>query len=194
MTLLLAFAMLVPVAVAARVIQVAGRDDRSPVDVIVVLGAAAAAGRPGEVLEARLDHARELYLAGTAPVIVTAGGTGESQDVSEAAAGAAYLTDNGVPAEAVIAVEVGGDTLSSLQAVRDQAAISGWTSMVLVTDPWHSYRAQAMARDVGLPVTATSPTHTGPNVTSGERVVFNVVRETAAFIAYRVESLAAPLL
>lgn len=192
-TVLLVVAVLLPVAVATRVIQVAQRDDRVAVDAIVVLGAAATDGTPGRVLEARLQHALELYADGVAPVVVTAGGTGQGQSASEGDVGREWLVAQGVPAESVVAVGVGGNTLTSLQAVEQEQRRYGWTSVLLVSDPWHLYRAQAMAEDVGLPVAGTSPAATGPNVERGDRVAFNVVRETAAFLVYRAGTLGTSL-
>ena len=40
------------------------QDDTSPASAIVVMGAAQWNGRPSPVLQARLDHAAELYEAG----------------------------------------------------------------------------------------------------------------------------------
>jgi uncharacterized SAM-binding protein YcdF (DUF218 family) len=193
LTLLLIGAVLLPVAVAARVIQVSQRDDRAAVDAIVVLGAAATNGTPGRVLEARLEHALDLYAAGVAPVVVTAGGTGQGQSTSEGEVGREWLVARGVPADAVVAVGVGGNTITSLEAVEQERRRRGWGSVLLVSDPWHLYRTRAMAEDVGLPVAGTSPVSNGPNVERGDRIVFNVVRETAAFLVYRAETLATSL-
>ncbi|MFC6850994.1 hypothetical protein [Aquipuribacter hungaricus] len=62
--LLVVLALLVPLAVAARVVQVAGRDERVSADALVVLGASQLDGRPGPVLEARLQHALECTRPG----------------------------------------------------------------------------------------------------------------------------------
>ncbi|MGF1653427.1 MAG: YdcF family protein [Actinomycetales bacterium] len=186
----LLLALLVPVAVGVRVVHVAQRDDREPVDAIVVLGAAATNGVAGHVLQARLQQALDLHSAGVAPVVVTAGGVGEGQRLSEAEVGAQWLVERGVPAEAVVAVGSGGDTLTSLQAVAAEQRVRGWGTVLLVSDPWHLYRSRAMAEDVGLPVAGTSPVPGGPNVDNRGRAAFNVVRETAAFLAYRAGTLA----
>ncbi|MGF1662679.1 MAG: YdcF family protein [Kineosporiaceae bacterium] len=188
---LLLLALLVPVVVGARVVQVAQRDDRGAVAAVVVLGAAATNGVPGDVLRARLEHALDLYSAGVAPVIVTAGGVGEGQRLSEAEVGGRWLAERGVPAEAVVAVGSGGNTLTSLQAVAAEQRVRGWESVLLVSDPWHLYRTGAMAEDVGLPVAGTSPVPGGPNVDDRGRAAFNVGRETVAFLVYRAGTLAA---
>ena len=45
-----------------------------PADAIVVMGAAQWDGRPSPVLQARLDHALDLYRRGLAPLVVVTGG------------------------------------------------------------------------------------------------------------------------
>jgi hypothetical protein len=57
---LLAVALALPLVAALRVVTSARDDDRTPADVVVVLGAAQFNGRPSPVLEARLAHADEL--------------------------------------------------------------------------------------------------------------------------------------
>src|SRR5207249_5689259 len=77
-------------------------DEAQPADVILVLGAAEYRGRPSPVLEARLDHALELYNRKLAPRIMTTGGAGGEHVFTEGTVGRAYLTSHGVPPEAVI--------------------------------------------------------------------------------------------
>lgn len=181
--LALLLALLLPVAVAARVVQVAGRDERVPADAIVVLGASQLDGRPGAVLQARLEHALGLYQAGLAPVVVTTGGNQLGDRFTEAGSARVWLVDNGVPADAVVPVEVGGNTLDSLVPVAELAQASGWQQGVLVvSDPWHVYRVRTMADDLGLEVAGASPTRTGPSTGSAARAASYVARETAAVL------------
>lgn len=175
---------LLPVVVAARVVQVAGRDDRVNADALVVLGASQLDGEPGAVLRARLEHAAALYEAGLAPVIVTTGGNQEGDRFTEADSARDWLVDHGVPADAVVAVPVGQDTYDSLVPVAELAAESGWTGVVVVSDPWHVYRVRTMAEDLGLPVIGSSPTRTGPSTAVSSRVASYVLRETAAVLVH----------
>jgi uncharacterized SAM-binding protein YcdF (DUF218 family) len=168
-----------------RVWQVARTDDRSPADVVVVLGAAQYDGRPSSILQARLDHATRLYRQSVAPVVVTVGGRRSGDAFTEAEAGRRYLVQRGLPASAVIAVETGGDTLGSLQAVAAAAREHGWRSAVIVSDPWHSLRARTMARDAGL-AARTSPTRSGPVVQTRQTQARYILRETAAMLYYRL--------
>lgn len=168
-----------------RVWQVARTDDRSTADIVVVLGAAQYDGRPSSILKARLDHASRLYKQSVAPTVVTVGGRQAGDAYTEAEAGRRYLVDSaGVPESAVLAVETGGDTLTSLQAVAAAAHEHGWRSVVIVSDPWHSLRARTMARDAGL-TARTSPTRRGPVVQTRQTQARYIVRETAAMLYYR---------
>lgn len=176
-------ALLLPLVVAARVVQVAGRDERVPADAIVVLGASQLDGRPGPVLEARLEHALDLYEDGLAPLVVTTGGNQAGDRYTEAGSARTWLVDNGVPPEAVVPVEVGGNTLDSLVPVAALAQESGWQQGVLVvSDPWHVYRVRTMADDLGLQVTGSSPTRSGPSTGTLGRELSYVVRETAGVV------------
>ncbi len=170
---------------AARVWQVARIDDRRPVDAVVVLGAAQYDGQPSSIFAARLRHAQQLYDDGFASRIVTAGGGRVGDAYTEAAAGRRYLVARGVPASAVVAVPVGSDTLGSLEAVATKAGQDGWSSALVVSDPWHSLRARQMARDSGL-VAWTSPTRSGPVVQTRETQLRYIVRETGAMLYYRL--------
>jgi Uncharacterized conserved protein len=170
---------------AFRVWQVARIDDRQPVDAVVVLGAAQYDGEPSSIFAARLRHAESLYRDGVAPRIVTAGGGRSGDAYTEAEAGRRYLIARGVPADAVVAVGEGSDTLGSLQAVAGRAEKDGWASALVVSDPWHSLRARTMARDSGLEAW-TSPTRSGPVVQTRETQVRYIVRETAALLYYRL--------
>ncbi len=170
---------------AFRIWQVARVDNRQPVDAVVVLGAAQYDGDPSSIFASRLRHAETLYEDGLAPRIITTGGGRPGDVYTEAEAGRSYLIDRGVPAQAVIAVGEGSDTLLSLQAVAARAKRDGWQRAEIVSDPWHSLRARTMARDSGL-LAWTSPTRTGPVVQTRETQFRYIVRETAALLYYRL--------
>jgi uncharacterized SAM-binding protein YcdF (DUF218 family) len=185
---LIGFALMLVLVVGGtgfRVWQEARQDDRTKADAVVVLGAAQYAGRPSPILEARLQHAKGLFDAGVAGYIVTGGGRRAGDRYTEADAGVKWLTSHGVPKNKVIAVGEGNDTLGTIQAVARMAVQRGWSSAVIVSDPWHSLRARTMARDAGLSAW-TSPTHTGPVVQTREIQVKYIARETAALLYYRV--------
>ena len=174
--------LLVLVGTAASVWWVARQDDRPVSDAIVVLGASQFDGRPSSVFKARLQHARALYEDGLAPRVVTVGGGRPGDRTTEAEAGAAFLRERGVE---VVAVPEGRNTLQSMAAVDDLLDDKGWSTAVLVTDPWHSLRSRRMARDQGIDA-ESSPTRAGPSVRTRDTQIRYIARETLAYLYYRV--------
>jgi uncharacterized SAM-binding protein YcdF (DUF218 family) len=171
---------LVPLAALGLVLVESQRDDTTPTDAIVVLGAAQFWGKPSPVLEARLGHAQSLYADDVAPRIITVGGKQPGDNTTEAQAGKSWLAGNGVPRSSVVAVREGSDTLTSLTAVAELMAEKGWTSATIVTDPAHEARSLAMARALGIEAHG-SPTQEG----SGTSVTLDyVARETAGLLYF----------
>jgi uncharacterized SAM-binding protein YcdF (DUF218 family) len=162
----------------------ARQDSRPASDAIVVLGSAQYNGVPSSVFEARLQHAVTLYEDGVAPVIVTVGGRAAGDEFTEAEAGQQYLASAGVPADALLAVPEGADTLESMRAVSAAFEERGWHRAVVVTDPWHALRAERMAEDSGIEADS-SPTRQGPAVQTRATQFRYIVRETAAYLLYR---------
>lgn len=159
------------------------RDDARPAQAIVVFGAAQYNGRPSAVLAARLDHALDLWRHKLAPVIVVTGGKVTGDRFTEAKVSADYLLARGVP-DAQVLREVSGH--SSWQSLAAAAAFLNErqiTEVVLVSDPFHSYRIRAMARELGLDG-SVSPTRTSPIAGAGQLPY--LARETAAVAVGRV--------
>ena len=179
---LLVVALLVVGGTAASVIVEAGRDQRSPADAIVVLGAAQYNGRPSAVYAARLDHAAVLYRAGSAARILTIGGGQPDDQVTEGEAGRRYLGAAGIPTAALISVGQGNDTLVSLRAAQQLLGTHHWHSVILVTDPWHERRSALIAADLGLSVQVSAAT-SGPAVAPSIESRY-VVRETLGTLFY----------
>ena len=181
--LLLVVALVVPPGTWGWVWYTARQDDRDPSDAIVVLGASQYNGVPSPVFEARLRQAQALYLDGVAPVIVTVGGKQPDDAFTEAEAGRNWLVDVGVPADQVVAVEEGSDTLQSVVAVSEVFDERSWESAILVSDPWHSLRAERMANDQGIDA-GTSPARSGPAVIERRTQLWYITRETASLWYY----------
>jgi uncharacterized SAM-binding protein YcdF (DUF218 family) len=153
-------------------------DEARAVDAIVVLGAAQYDGRPSPVLEARLVRAFELYDAGHAAVIVTTGSNQIGDRFTEGFAGYEYLRNLGVPEDQLLVVVDGNDTYEQLSATAVVLRDRGLSRVLLVSDPYHSYRAKAIAEEVGL-VAYVSPT----DIDGSFR---QLVRETAAVSIGRI--------
>lgn len=162
----------------------AARDDQArPAQAIVVFGTAQYNGVPSPVLAARLDHAIELYRDGLAPVIVVTGGNQPGDEFTEATASANYLIERGVPDEDVLREVSGTSSWQSLAAAANFLDERDITEVLLVSDPFHSYRIRAMASELGLEGRA-SPTQTSP--IQGFTEARYMVRETVAVAVGRV--------
>ena len=115
-------------------------------DAIIVLGAAQYQGRPSPVLQARLDHAIELYRRRLARHIIFTGGRGVGDTISEAEVARRYAIRNEVPPEAIMTER---DGVTSAQSVRAAAALmssAGLESALLVSDSYHMMRLELLAR------------------------------------------------
>lgn len=157
------------------------QDEPDAASAIVVLGAAQWNGRPSPVLAQRLDHAAELYQRGLATLIVVTGGKQAGDRVTQGVAGYQYLLGKGVP-ESALKVEVDGtDTYTELSASALIVRNAGLPpEVILVSDPYHMYRAEAIAREVGL---RSSPSPTEADASFGQ-----LARETAAVAVGRIVS------
>lgn len=177
-------ALILVLVTATRVWWFARQDDRRVSDAIVVLGAAQFDGRPSSVFTARLVHARDLWKDDVAPRIITVGGNRAGDRFTEATAGRRWLTRHGVPAGRIVAVGTGTDTLTSVEAVDAAMQQRGWSTAVVVTDPWHALRTRSMASDQGIDV-AMSPTRQGPAVRQRSTEFRYIARETLAYLYYK---------
>jgi uncharacterized SAM-binding protein YcdF (DUF218 family) len=163
----------------------ARQDGAVEAQAIVVLGAAQYNGEPSPVYEARLDHAAELYEQGMADVIVTTGGRLEGDTTDEANAGAEYLIEQGVP-DSALRLEVDGrNSWESLSASARFLRDEGIDDVILVSDPYHSFRLGQIAGELGLDA-HVSPTDSSPQ--SGASELKAMLRETAAVSVGRIIS------
>ena len=146
---------------AAAVLVWSSRDEATPAQAIVVLGAAQYAGKPSPVLRARLDHALDLWNRHLASLLILTGGTGSGDTTSEAAVGRNYAKKHGVPDSAILVENAGRTTSESMRAVAGMLEVRGLQSALLVSDPFHMLRLRILARRFGF-TPYTSPTRTSP--------------------------------
>jgi uncharacterized SAM-binding protein YcdF (DUF218 family) len=144
---------LFPLLRVARQIQLQSTiDEARPADAIIVLGAAEYRGRPSPVLEARLNHGLFLYLKGLAPRIITTGGAGGDPVFTEGSVGRTYLTQRGVPPEAIVVEREGESTAQSVAAVVEIMRRMELRSAIVVSDGYHIYRVKKMLESSGMQV------------------------------------------
>ncbi|MCH5252907.1 MAG: YdcF family protein [Lachnospiraceae bacterium] len=117
------------------------------VDCILILGARAYSdGTPSLVLKDRLDRGIELYKKGISDRILMSGDHGR-EEYDEVRAMKQYAVEAGVPAENIFMDHAGFSTYESMYRARDVFEVK---SLVIVTQPYHSYRALYDARGLGL--------------------------------------------
>jgi uncharacterized SAM-binding protein YcdF (DUF218 family) len=130
--------------------------DRQPVDAIVVLGAAQYDGRPSPQLQARLDHALELWNLNLASYIVVTGGKQEGDRFTEAATARKFFESSGVASDLIFEENSGTTTYASLFAVSKVATDLKIARVLIVSDPFHLLRAKLIASEVGLDASSSS--------------------------------------
>jgi len=161
----------------------AGLEQAQPSDAIGVLGAAEYDGRPSPVFRARLDHAKELYSRGIAPLIITLGGTG-GDEYSEGAVGREYLMSLGVPASAIIAETESRTTEESARRIAVIARANGMRRLVVVSDGTHLFRIHAICSADGLDV-LTSP-RPRATIAGGSQEFERIAHEILSYTAWRM--------
>jgi uncharacterized SAM-binding protein YcdF (DUF218 family) len=164
-----------------------GRDERPRVDAIVVLGAAQYDGRPSAIYRARLEHALDLYTGGVAPLLVFTGGKHKADRFTEGGSGARWAMERGVPEEAVLVEERSRTTYQNLAGAKRLLARrtlpGARPRIVIVSDPFHMFRAVKQAADLGLDA-YPSPTRTSPLSASRLKLTELVLREDLAIAGY----------
>jgi uncharacterized SAM-binding protein YcdF (DUF218 family) len=124
-------------------------DQAQAAGAIAVFGAAEYDGRPSPVYRARLDHAKNLYSRGIAPLIITLGGPG-GDGYSEGEVGRQYLMGAGIP-EADIIAET--QSTSSSESARRLAVIARANQLhriVIVSDTIHMFRIHSICEADGI--------------------------------------------
>jgi uncharacterized SAM-binding protein YcdF (DUF218 family) len=175
-----------------RIWQQGERDERRPVDAIVVLGAAQYNGRPSPVFQARLDHAIELWHSGIAGAFVVTGGKLPGDRTTEAAVARQYAIDHGVPPSAIYGEHAAHNTLDSLRSVAALMRDHGDRTAVFVSDPTHMLRVLRIAQDLGIDGYG-SPTTTSPLRGDPMRTLTATVHELGALAVYFLTGGAPPV-
>ena len=162
----------------------AGLDQAAPSNAIAVLGAAEYDGQPSPVFRARLDHARELYNRGIAPLIITLGGT-NGDEHSEGAVGRDYLMSLGIPESAIIPETESRDTEEQAHRIAVIARANGLRRLVVVSDGTHVFRIHEICAADGLDV-LTSP-RTRVSVGGGAAEAERIAHEILSYTAWRLQ-------
>lgn len=175
-------------ALVAAVLIAGNVDSARQADAIVVLGAAQYAGRPSPVLEARLDHAVELYRNKVARTLVFTGGRKSGDISSEAATSARYARRKGVPQSAIILEDKSRSTTEQMHAVARIARARKMERVVLVSDRFHMLRLLLTAWKLDLKAYG-SPTRSSPiSLTDLAGIRYVLAESVKAPLAFVLES------
>lgn len=119
-------------------------DALEPADAIVVLGGDA---------RHRAPHGAALYQKGLAPVILAVGGTDPNSAATQARKTERALLRLGVPADAIlVAGQYEASTLQEARATADYALDRSWHRVIVVTSPYHTWRAGQMFASILHPL------------------------------------------
>ncbi|MDA3030570.1 MAG: YdcF family protein [Actinomycetota bacterium] len=172
----------IPLYVAGSIWYSARNSEPVKSDVILVMGAAQFDGRPSDVLLARLKQTKIIFNDKVAPRIYTIGAGAPGDRTTEAAASRNWLVSNGIKKSNILAIAKGRDTLSSTKTYAAQMKKSNLSSVVIVTDPYHCFRAVKMAQDQDL-IPTCSPVKSGLAAVENSSFKY-LARETGALLAY----------
>ncbi|WP_424212066.1 YdcF family protein [Streptomyces sp. BI20] len=130
---------------------------RGDVDHVVMLGSGLLGGeRVPPLLASRLRKGLEIHDAqvargGPAPLLLVSGGQGPDEKLAEATAMAAWLVENGAPAERIVVEDRSRTTDENLAFSRElMAAARPDYACVVVTNNFHAFRAAMIARRAGV--------------------------------------------
>ncbi|MBW5448192.1 YdcF family protein [Cohnella sp. CFH 77786] len=154
-------------------------------DAGIVLGASLWNDKPSPGLSERLDHALALYREGVFPrIIVTGGLDAGGATITEAEGMRNYLTERGVPEDAIFMDTESRSTYENLIFAQDIMKAEGWKSAVVVTHRYHGARAADIARTLGY-----DPVQVSVTETKVMNVGYHQAREVLAFTKWKWNKL-----
>lgn len=137
------------------IVGAASGDGDREYDYIIVLGAAVHGDTPSLSLVERMSAARDYMQAHPQTIAIVSGGQGSDENVSEAAAMTAWLTDNGIDKSRIIAEDKATSTLENLEYsfnIIRQRGDDPNDSCAVVTSEYHIYRAKLLAQSLDVSV------------------------------------------
>lgn len=120
---------------------------------VVVLGALVNGDKISTSLRYRLDAAITMYEEEEDLVFVVSGGQGPEENNSEAYYMKKYMVEQGVPSKQILMEDKSRDTYQNLQyskEVIEKDAKEDVSSITVVSNAFHTYRAKFLAEKVGF--------------------------------------------
>ena len=169
---------------ALSIVRYADKDEATPADCIIVLGAGTDGKIPNAVFRERLHHAVTLYENGYSGAILLTGGYTPGNEHSDAYIAGQYLLELGIPEDAILLEEKSTITQENLQFAKEIMESEGFSTCILVSDPLHMKRSMMMAKDYEIEA-YSSPTPTTRYQTWKTKLPF-LARETFFYVGYQV--------
>jgi len=165
---------------AAGAVALAGLHDHvTTADIIVVPGNTVQAdGSPSERLKSRLDVSIRLFNEHRAPKIFVSGGIGR-EGYDEAAAMAAWLIANGIPAVAIVQDPLGVNTAATAVNAAKYLHANGLHSAIVATQYFHVARTTLALERSGVDVKGSSHARYFEL-----RDVYSLAREVTGYVIY----------
>jgi len=171
-----------------RVSAQARVDEAQQADVIIILGSAVWPGeRPSPSLAARVQHGIVLYQRGMADYLILSGGVGHYPP-AEAEVMRRLAVGHGIPEQSLILDTESRSTIESIQRASSTMQEHDWNTAIIVSDPFHIYRALIMAQDEGIRVWG-SPALDSPTYTIPRLRYYYTLREILAIAHYQFTRL-----
>lgn len=151
--------------IVVSVLMVSATAQKAPENAtVIVLGAAAYGDRPSPMLADRLDAAARYLEENPASACVVSGGQGPDETQSEASVMKAYLIEKGIAEERIFEEDTSTSTFENIRNSRRIIEEQGLSdTLVVATQEFHQYRAQAFGRRAGAadigPCSCRTPPH-----------------------------------
>lgn len=152
-------------------------------DYLIVLGCGIHGTEPSESLKLRLDKAIEYCHFNPDCTIIVTGGQGKGEDISEAEAMAQYLIKNDIYSSRIIKESLSTSTTENFMFSNE---LVGGTlaenETVFITNDFHIYRANALAKMQGLelnhlsaktPISSIIPAYLREILALGQMILLN---------------------
>lgn len=118
---------------------------------VIVLGCRVNGETPSMALIRRVETAADYLLANPSVQVVVSGGQGANEWISEAEAMKRVLVQRGVSEDRILLEDRSTSTLENLTFSKDLLAENGLsTSVIIVSEGYHMYRALSVAERIGL--------------------------------------------
>lgn len=174
-------------AIAVNIWNYGKKDEKSPSDVAIVLGAAVWDGEVSPVYRERINHAITLYEDGFVDYIILTGGFGEGSYKSDSQVAKEYALSQGVPEERILTEEKSTITEENLEFSKEIMVENNLETAIIVSDPLHMKRAMLMAEDYNINA-LSSPTTTSMYKSLKTKIPF-LLREEFFYVGYCVVRL-----